>query len=40
MQSLVYMAIGAGLAVAVVLAVWLLVSLIDDLPSETRRTIR
>jgi hypothetical protein len=38
--SIAYIALGTGLAVAVVLALWLLVSLIDDLPWETRRPVR
>jgi hypothetical protein len=40
MASLAYMALGALLAVAVVLALWLFVSLIDDLPGESRRSTR
>jgi hypothetical protein len=40
MGSLVNIAAGTILAVAVVLAFWLLVSLIDDLPRRSERSIR
>jgi hypothetical protein len=40
MGSLLNALLGAGLAVAIVLGFWLLVSLIDDLRPEPRRKIR
>jgi membrane-associated phospholipid phosphatase len=40
MGSFVNVAAGTILAVAVVLAFWLLVSLIDDLPRRSQRTSR